>query len=225
MVSQPNVYMYRPGSVTRPTCAQVILLTSNHFPFALSPSSTRQRMASERFISRFSPHASTCSVSSDGRRTALTGSTPPAFLGRPRYFLFTEINFFIFLVYRKSKPRGRTNFRPGSNRGPTAKTPAPGARRSSSNVSSMPNRSPPTTPASKLIMFGDPVVATALLDRLLHHAVVIQIEGFSYRLRQHADLVPEHIRSNALIQPSSAPTPSKRRGRPPKNGAADHATG
>jgi transposase len=28
----------------------------------------------------------------------------------------------------------------------------------------------------------DPVVATALLDRLLHHAVVIQIEGASYRL-------------------------------------------
>src|SRR6266851_5364858 len=33
-------------------------------------------------------------------------------------------------------------------------------------------------------VFGDPVVATALLDRLLHHAVVIQIEGSSYRLRQ-----------------------------------------
>jgi DNA replication protein DnaC len=32
-------------------------------------------------------------------------------------------------------------------------------------------------------IFGDPVVATALLDRLLHHAVVIQIEGSSYRLR------------------------------------------
>ena len=42
-------------------------------------------------------------------------------------------------------------------------------------------------------VFGDPVVATALLDRLLHHAVVIQIEGSSYRLRQHADLVPEHV--------------------------------
>lgn len=35
-------------------------------------------------------------------------------------------------------------------------------------------------------VFGDPVVATALLDRLLHHAVVIQIEGSSYRMRQHA---------------------------------------
>jgi DNA replication protein DnaC len=48
-------------------------------------------------------------------------------------------------------------------------------------------------------VFGDPVVATALLDRLLHHAVVIQIEGSSYPLRQHADLVPEHVRSKAHI--------------------------
>ena len=32
-------------------------------------------------------------------------------------------------------------------------------------------------------VFGDPVVATVLLDRLLHHAVVVQIEGASYRLR------------------------------------------
>ena len=32
-------------------------------------------------------------------------------------------------------------------------------------------------------IFGDPVVATALLDRLLHHAVVFQVEGSSYRLR------------------------------------------
>jgi DNA replication protein DnaC len=50
-------------------------------------------------------------------------------------------------------------------------------------------------------VFGDPVVATALLDRLLHHAVVIQIEGSSYRLRQHADLIPENLRSKALISP------------------------
>ena len=62
-------------------------------------------------------------------------------------------------------------------------------------------------------VFGDPVVATALLDRLLHHAVVVQIEGSSYRMRQHADLVPDHIRSNSPLNPPPAP---KRRGRPPR---------
>jgi DNA replication protein DnaC len=66
-------------------------------------------------------------------------------------------------------------------------------------------------------VFGDPVVATALLDRLLHHAVVVQIEGASYRLRAHADLMPAHTRTHAAITP---PPPPKRRGRPPKNGAA-----
>jgi DNA replication protein DnaC len=74
-------------------------------------------------------------------------------------------------------------------------------------------------------VFGDPVVATALLDRLLHHAIVIQIEGSSYRLRQHADLVPEHIRSKALIQPPPQTPQPKRRGRPTKNGGIDHANG
>ena len=63
-------------------------------------------------------------------------------------------------------------------------------------------------------VFGDPVVATALLDRLLHHAVVIQIEGASYRLRAHADLIPEHVRANAPITP---PPPPQKRGRPRKN--------
>jgi len=61
-------------------------------------------------------------------------------------------------------------------------------------------------------VFGDHVVATALLDRLLHHAIVIQIEGSSYRLRQHADLVPENIRARPNI---NAPAEPKRRGRPP----------
>ena len=51
-------------------------------------------------------------------------------------------------------------------------------------------------------LFGDPVVATALLDRLLHHAVVVQIEGSSYRLRQPV---------GAAGRPSSQP----RRHRPP----------
>jgi DNA replication protein DnaC len=74
-------------------------------------------------------------------------------------------------------------------------------------------------------IFGDPVVATALLDRLLHHAVVVQIEGASYRLRQHAELVPEHIRSKSLIQPPPPPPTPKRRGRPPKIGVPDHLDG
>ncbi len=63
-------------------------------------------------------------------------------------------------------------------------------------------------------VFGDPVVATALLDCLLHHAVVIQIEGSSYRLRQHADLMPEHLRSKALISPAFPATLPRHRGRP-----------
>ena len=74
-------------------------------------------------------------------------------------------------------------------------------------------------------VFGDPVVATALLDRLLHHAVVIQIEGSSYRLRQHADLMPENVRTKAFINPPIPAQPPRRRGRPPKHGASDHATG
>ena len=72
---------------------------------------------------------------------------------------------------------------------------------------------------------GPPVVATALLDRLLHHAVVIQIEGSSYRLRQHADLMPEHLRSKALITPSILPAVLRRRGRPPKLPIADQPAG
>jgi transposase len=74
-------------------------------------------------------------------------------------------------------------------------------------------------------IFGDPVVATALLDRLLHHAVVFQIEGSSYRLREHADLLPEHVRTKASIQPAPIPPTLRRRGRPPKNGGADQDIG
>ena len=62
-------------------------------------------------------------------------------------------------------------------------------------------------------VFGDTVVAAALLDRLLHHAIVIEIAGNSYRLREHAKLVPENLR----LPPITAPVkPKRRRGRPPK---------
>jgi DNA replication protein DnaC len=40
-------------------------------------------------------------------------------------------------------------------------------------------------------VFGDPVVATAILDRLLHHSHVVTIRGDSYRLREkrHSGLI------------------------------------
>ena len=66
-------------------------------------------------------------------------------------------------------------------------------------------------------IFGDAVVATALLDRLLHHAVVIPIEGNSYRLREHAALIPENMRSRTSVLDQTGSQPVKRRpGRPPK---------
>jgi DNA replication protein DnaC len=68
-------------------------------------------------------------------------------------------------------------------------------------------------------IFGDAVVATALLDRLLHHAIVIQIEGNSFRLREHADLIPEHMRPRSLAHDQAVP-PARRRGRPRKEAAA-----
>ena len=60
-------------------------------------------------------------------------------------------------------------------------------------------------------VFGDPVIATALLDRLLHHAVVVHIEGSSYRMRQHADLLPQTQRASTVLADARP-----RRGRPPK---------
>jgi hypothetical protein len=73
-------------------------------------------------------------------------------------------------------------------------------------------------------VFGDPVVVTALLDRLFHHAVVVQIEGSSYRMRQHAGLISENLKSSPH---ANTPFTPKRRGRPsskekPIKPTADH---
>jgi DNA replication protein DnaC len=66
-------------------------------------------------------------------------------------------------------------------------------------------------------VFGDIVVAAALLDRLLHHAIVVEIAGSSYRLREHAKLVPDNLR----LPPISAPvTHRRKRGRPRKKEAS-----
>jgi hypothetical protein len=45
MVSQPNLNMYRPGSVARPAWAQVILLTANHAPLRFNGSSIARQLA------------------------------------------------------------------------------------------------------------------------------------------------------------------------------------
>ena len=37
-------------------------------------------------------------------------------------------------------------------------------------------------------IFGDTVVAAAILDRLMHHAIVFNIRGPSWRLREHNGL-------------------------------------
>jgi hypothetical protein len=49
------------------------------------------------------------------------------------------------------------------------------------------------------IVFADPVVATAILDRLLHHSHVLTIRGDSYRLRAK--------RKSGLIKPLAGDGP------------------
>jgi len=58
-------------------------------------------------------------------------------------------------------------------------------------------------------VFGDAVVATAILDRLLHHSHVITIRGESYRLREK--------RRAGLLKPAlpiSGPEQAERSKRP-----------
>jgi hypothetical protein len=45
-------------------------------------------------------------------------------------------------------------------------------------------------------VFGDPVVATAILDRMLHNSHVVTIRGESYRLREK--------RRSGLLQKAAA---------------------
>jgi DNA replication protein DnaC len=62
-------------------------------------------------------------------------------------------------------------------------------------------------------VFGDVVVAAALLDRLLHHCHIVNIKGNSYRLRDFP----------GLALPTESPV-AKRRGRPPKQPGGALAT-
>ena len=55
-------------------------------------------------------------------------------------------------------------------------------------------------------VFGDDVMAAALIDRLLHHCHIINIRGNSYRMRQHTEL----WRSLNSGDSASASSPRKR---------------
>jgi DNA replication protein DnaC len=74
-------------------------------------------------------------------------------------------------------------------------------------------------------VFGDTAVAAALLDRLLHHAVVVHIEGSSYRLREHADLLPEHLRNRPGSLNQVPAEPIRRRPGRPERSSADRDSG
>jgi len=49
-------------------------------------------------------------------------------------------------------------------------------------------------------IFGDPIIATAILDRLLHHSTTINIRGESYRLK-------DRRRAGLLTRPEEPPLP------------------
>jgi DNA replication protein DnaC len=53
-------------------------------------------------------------------------------------------------------------------------------------------------------VFGDDVMASALIDRLVHHCHIVNIRGNSYRMRQHADL-------QRLLSPTPPPPVTPRR--------------
>jgi DNA replication protein DnaC len=55
-------------------------------------------------------------------------------------------------------------------------------------------------------IFGDQIIATAILDRLLHHSTTINIRGESYRLkdRRRAGLLPRTEDKQASSEPATA---------------------
>ena len=56
-------------------------------------------------------------------------------------------------------------------------------------------------------VFGDPIIATAILDRLLHHSTTINIRGESYRLkdRRKAGLFPRADQDSGRAAPFLSP--------------------
>jgi hypothetical protein len=59
-------------------------------------------------------------------------------------------------------------------------------------------------------VFGDDVMASALIDRLVHHCHIVNIRGNSYRMRQHREL--QRLLAQTEPAPSRA-TPNRGRRR------------
>ena len=57
-------------------------------------------------------------------------------------------------------------------------------------------------------IFGDEVMAAALIDRLLHHCHIVNIRGNSYRMRHHTEL--SKTLHSAPAESSSRPHPPRR---------------
>src|SRR5690606_36206972 len=58
-------------------------------------------------------------------------------------------------------------------------------------------------------IFGDEVMAAALIDRLLHHCNIVSIRGNSYRMRHHTEL----YRALAAERKAPAPAPGRKASR------------
>jgi DNA replication protein DnaC len=69
-------------------------------------------------------------------------------------------------------------------------------------------------------IFGDPIIATAILDRLLHHSTTINIRGESYRLkdRRKAGLFPRPEEDSGRSAPF--PSPQSLQNGPRRQGSA-----
>ena len=68
-------------------------------------------------------------------------------------------------------------------------------------------------------IFGDSVVASAILDRLMHNAIVFNIKGESWRLREHQALTTTTTEPRpAITSPAGSAQP------PPPATFADHRT-
>ncbi len=69
-------------------------------------------------------------------------------------------------------------------------------------------------------IFGDEVMATALIDRLVHHCHIVNMRGNSYRMKNHAALAAalRHEAPDPDADDPTAPTPrrARRREAPPR---------